>query len=83
LPQDISLRNYKIPQEIEILMFFKILLFLKLYVEEAPKHVFTVQVFDTTIFYMPTTYSAGKGCEGLPCFMDATFLLIGKEDCKV
>jgi hypothetical protein len=49
-PKTISLRNFEIPPQIEILIFFKKKI---LYVEDAPKHVLTVWIFHTTIFCMP------------------------------
>jgi hypothetical protein len=49
-PKTISLRNFEIPPKIEISIFFKKEI---LYVEDAPKHVVTIWIFNTTIFCMP------------------------------
>jgi hypothetical protein len=47
-PKTISLRNFEIPPKIEILIFFPKKKML--YVEEAPKHVHIVWIFNTIIF---------------------------------
>jgi hypothetical protein len=54
----IILRNFELPPKIEILMFyFKINKLIKKknfpYIEEAPKHVYTIWIFITRIFHMP------------------------------
>jgi hypothetical protein len=49
-PKAISLRNFEIPPKFEIIIFFRKKI---LYVEDAPKHVLTVWIFNTTIFCMP------------------------------
>jgi hypothetical protein len=47
-PKTISSRNFEIPPKIEILIFFPKKKML--YVEEAPKHVHIVWIFNTIIF---------------------------------
>jgi hypothetical protein len=50
-PKTISLRNFELPPKTEIFYLFpkKKLL----YVEEVAKHLFTIWIFDATIFDMP------------------------------
>jgi hypothetical protein len=47
-------RNFEILREIEILVFLKKKL---MCVEGAPKHVYTVWIFNTRIFHMPFSMS--------------------------
>jgi hypothetical protein len=46
-PKTISLRNFEIPPKIEIENFFNKKI---LYIEDAPKHVLIVWIFDTNFF---------------------------------
>jgi hypothetical protein len=59
-PKSTSLRNFEILPKIKILIYFfkqKIL-----YVEDAPKHVLTVWIFNTPIFSMPFLLSKNDLC---------------------
>jgi hypothetical protein len=58
-PKTTSLRNFEIPPKIEILAFSKKI---KIYVEDAPKHVLTIWIFNTTIFCKPFLLSKNHLC---------------------
>ena len=58
-PKSTSLRNFEILPEIKILIFYRNKI---LYVEDAPKHVHTVWIFNTTIFSMPFLLSKNDLC---------------------
>jgi hypothetical protein len=58
-PKIISSRNFEIPPKIEILVYFKKKLPC---VERAPKHEYTIWIFNLRIFHMPFSMSKNGLC---------------------
>jgi hypothetical protein len=86
-PKTTSLRNFEIPPKIEILAFSKKI---KIYVEDAPKHVLTIWIFNTTIFCKPFLLSKNHLCMWISayplvennCFSQCSTPLVGMRFCR-